>query len=90
MKSIGIVRKLDKLGRIVIPKELRKCLKITEETSLEVFTDNEFIILQVYNPGCLFCESMDNIRLFKGRRLCEDCRNEISNGIKEDTAMGAG
>ena len=55
MKSTGIVRKVDELGRIVIPKELRNTLNIEEKDSLEIYVDGEHIILKKYEPACIFC-----------------------------------
>lgn len=76
LKSIGIVRKVDELGRLVIPKETRVMFDIKNETPLEFFVDDKKnqIILQVYEPGCLFCGSIDNLVIHKsGRMLCKDC-----------------
>lgn len=56
MKSTGIVRKIDELGRVVIPKELRKVLSIEEKDGLEIFTESDKIILRKYVPGCTFCK----------------------------------
>jgi len=62
MKSTGIVRKIDPLGRIVLPKELRKTLGINEKDPLEIFVDGESIILSKYEPACIFCWSVkDNV-----------------------------
>ncbi|MFW2487976.1 AbrB/MazE/SpoVT family DNA-binding domain-containing protein [Clostridium chromiireducens] len=77
MKSLGIVRKVDELGRIVIPKETRKVFTINEGDSLEIFKDDNEIILKKYAPGCTFCGSMDHIFEFKGFYICEECRNNL-------------
>ena len=80
MKSTGIVRRVDELGRIVIPKELRKVMDIVEnEDSLEVYTDGDKIVLGKYSPGCLICKSMKNLRYVKGKRICEECLEEGMN-----------
>ena len=67
MKSTGIVRKVDELGRIVLPIELRRTLNINEKDSLEIFVDNDRIVLQKYEPACIFCGNADNIINYKGR-----------------------
>lgn len=79
MKSAGIVRKIDELGRIVIPKETRKLLLINVGDSLEIFKDEKEIILKKYSPGCTFCGDMDNLTRFKGFDICEDCKSELMN-----------
>ncbi len=73
MKSTGIVRKVDELGRIVIPKELRKTLGIQEKDPLEIYVDAEKIILQKYEPACIFCGSADNAENYKGKIICGEC-----------------
>lgn len=78
MKSTGIVRKVDELGRIVLPIELRKTLNINEKDSLEIFVDNDRIVLQKYEPACIFCGNADNIINYKGRNICEECILEMS------------
>lgn len=77
MKSAGIVRKMDGLGRVVIPKETRKLLSIKEGDSLEIFQDEKDIILKRYSPGCIFCGNMDLLREFKEIDICEECREEL-------------
>jgi len=77
MKSTGIVRKVDDLGRIVLPKELRKVLNIEERDPLEIFVEGSFIMLQKYEPSCIFCGSPENIRAFKGKNVCAACTAEF-------------
>jgi transcriptional pleiotropic regulator of transition state genes len=60
MKSTGITRRVDELGRIVIPKELRRDLNITTKDYLEIFRDEDSIVLRKYSAGCIFCGNMDN------------------------------
>ncbi|MBM7624221.1 AbrB/MazE/SpoVT family DNA-binding domain-containing protein [Sporohalobacter salinus] len=79
MKSTGIVRKVDDLGRIVIPKELRKTLNINEKDSLEIYVDGESIILKKYEPGCTFCNNVGNTTIFKGKTICKDCLAEMND-----------
>ena len=78
MKSIGIVRKLDSLGRIVLPKELRRTLEIHERDPIEIFVNGKIIMLQKYTHSCVFCGSEDNTQQFKDINLCAQCRGELS------------
>ena len=78
MKSTGIVRPLDSVGRIVLPMEIRKQMNIvSNKDSLEIFTDGDKIILKKYAPNCIFCGSEDDITDFKGKNVCKKCRKEI-------------
>ena len=77
MKSTGIVRKVDELGRIVLPIELRRLLDIAEKDPLEIYVDNDSVILKKYAPACIFCGSADNIVNFKGKKICADCLEEL-------------
>jgi len=79
MKSVGIVRKMDDLGRIVIPKEIRRNFKVDESDSIEIFTDNDTIILKKYNKICIFCGTMENLKLFKDKNICPQCCNDLAN-----------
>lgn len=81
MKSTGVVRKVDELGRIVLPKELRTVLNINEKDSIEIFTDNDKIILQKYQPACTFCNNVNNIIYFSGKRVCADCIEKLKNQL---------
>ena len=78
MKSTRIVRKVDELGRIVLPIELRRTLNINEKDSLEISVENDKIVLQKYEPACIFCGNTENITEFKGKNLCTECVKEIS------------
>ncbi len=77
MKSTGVVRKLDNLGRIVIPIELRTTMGIAVKDTLEIFTEGDEIILKKYQPGCIFCNDARDVRLFKGKLLCKHCIAEL-------------
>ena len=79
MKSTGIVRKVDELGRIVIPKELRRTLNIEEGDGLEIYTEGEQIILKKYAPACIFCGEAKEVINFKGKNICKNCLNEIKD-----------
>lgn len=73
MKSTGIVRKVDELGRIVLPIELRRTLGIEEKDRIEIFVDGESIILRKYQPTCIFCDNAKDIINYKGKNICPDC-----------------
>lgn len=73
MKSTGIVRKVDELGRIVLPIELRRTLGIEEKDRIEIFVDGESIILRKYQPACIFCDNSKDIINYKGKNICPDC-----------------
>ena len=79
MKSTGIVRKIDSLGRFVIPIELRNVLDISTSDSIEIFTDDDKIILKKYQPACLFCGNADDITYYKGKLICKSCLKELKN-----------
>jgi transcriptional pleiotropic regulator of transition state genes len=80
MKSTGIVRKVDELGRVVIPIELRRTLSINEKDALEIYVDSDRIILRKYEPtcSCVFCGNADNVTQFRGKNICSDCAKEIT------------
>ena len=73
MKSTGIVRKVDELGRIVLPIELRRTLGIEEKDRIEIFVDGESIILRKDQPACIFCDNAKDIINYKGKNICPDC-----------------
>lgn len=73
MKSTGIVRKVDELGRVVIPIELRRTLGIDEKDALEIYVDHEKIILKKYEPACVFCGSAVDVQHFRNKIVCKEC-----------------
>ena len=77
MKSIGIVRKVDKLGRIVLPIELRKTLDISDKDDIEISVDGDTVVLRKYNPACIFCDSVKEIGVFRGKNVCLNCLREL-------------
>ena len=79
MKSTGIVRKVDELGRVVIPIELRRTLGIEEKDALEIYVDADKIILKKYQPACIFCNTAEDIVNFKGKNICVNCRKELQS-----------
>ncbi|MBR5153072.1 MAG: AbrB/MazE/SpoVT family DNA-binding domain-containing protein [Clostridia bacterium] len=77
MKSTGIVRDVDCLGRVVLPKELRDTMNIAQKDPLEIYVEGDNIILRKYEPACLFCGNAGNVVTFKDRKICVDCLNEL-------------
>ena len=77
MKATGITRKIDELGRIVLPIELRRSLNIGEKDALEIYVEDEKIILKKYKQACAFCSSDENIIEFKGKYVCADCITQL-------------
>ena len=79
MKSTGIVRKVDELGRVVIPIELRRTLDIEEKDALEIYVEGEHIILKKYSPACIFCDDARDVTQYKGKNICKSCLTEMSS-----------
>ena len=77
VKSTGIVRKVDELGRIVLPIEMRRTLDIAERDALEIYVEGSSVILKKYKPSCIFCDSSKEITDFKGKNICPKCLKEI-------------
>ena len=77
MKATGIIRNIDELGRIVIPKELRKKMDMKNSQPIEIYVDDDKIILMKYVPSCIFCDSAEEVSLFKGKRVCAACIDEM-------------
>lgn len=77
MISIGIVRKIDQLGRIVLPKEIRHSLDIEIGSPLEFLIDEDMIVLKKYTPGCIFCGEIGNLKIFNQKNICSNCINDI-------------
>ena len=74
MKSTGMVRAVDKMGRVVIPKEIRRQLKVENDVdSFEIYMDDDKVILKKYQPTCIFCDSLADSVEFRGYYVCNDC-----------------
>ena len=82
VKATGITRKVDDLGRVVLPKELRETFNIEENTMLEIFTDENRIILQKYSPGCMVTGSMEDLVEYRGLKLCRQVVREFAEMAK--------
>ena len=78
MKSTGIVRKVDELGRIVLPIELRRTLDISERDELEIYIEEDRIVLRKCEEGCIFCGSNMDLVNYHGRNICMDCIQNMS------------
>lgn len=81
MKSTGIVRKVDELGRVVIPIELRRTLGIAEKDSLEIYVDQDRIVLRKYEPACIFCGNATDVHHYRGKNICKDCLKRLAEEI---------
>lgn len=79
MKRAGHLCRIDKLGRVVIPKQLRDRFDIFPDDAIEIFTDDSSIILRKYTESCTFCGDTDNLVSFKGKTVCKSCITELSN-----------
>jgi transcriptional pleiotropic regulator of transition state genes len=85
MKATGVVRRVDDLGRVVIPKELRRAYDIKERDAIEIFTKDDVIILKKYQPGCVLCgEREEGLIDFKGKNVCPCCIEELQAGDFDD------
>lgn len=79
MKSTGIVRKVDELGRVVIPIEIRNKFDIAEKDPIEIYVDGSSIILKKYEPNCIFCGNPKNLIAYKDKLVCSKCAQKLSN-----------
>ena len=77
MKATGIIRKVDELGRIVLPIELRRNLDIAERDELEIYVDGDNVILHKHEASCIFCGSMRDLRTLRGKQVCRSCREAL-------------
>ena len=78
LKATGIVRKVDELGRIVLPIELRQSHDIKTKDSLEIFVDDEKIVLRKYQAACIFCKNAQDVINYRGKMICQDCSRDIN------------
>ena len=81
MKSTGVVRKLDDLGRIVIPIELRRTLDIGLRDTLEIFVEDDKIILKKYHPACIFCNDARDVIPYKDKLICKNCLEQLKKEL---------
>lgn len=78
MKATGFVKQIDDMGRIVIPKEIKKKMDLENRDYLEIFANGDEIILKKYQPGCIFCGEVDNVRSFKNKLICPECLAKLT------------
>jgi transcriptional pleiotropic regulator of transition state genes len=78
MKATGIVRRVDELGRIVLPMELRNKFEITEKDPMEIYVDGSSIILKKFEPNCTFCGNSKNLVTYKDKLVCDKCIQTIT------------
>ncbi|OAB39114.1 AbrB family transcriptional regulator [Paenibacillus macquariensis subsp. defensor] len=82
MKPAGVVRKVDQLGRIVLPKSLRKRYQMNEGDPVEILVQGDHIILERYRPKCVFCGSVEEVNEFKERLICAQCQSEMTDLLR--------
>lgn len=83
MKATGIVRNIDELGRIVIPKELRSRMDMPEGSAVEIYVENDKIVLSRYHIGCHFCDNRNDLYEMKGKMICKACLRELCANFGE-------
>jgi len=81
MKSTGIVRRIDELGRIVLPAEMRRIFNINEKDAVEIFTKDDMIVLKKWDSSCIFCGSSNDLKLFKDKNVCSKCAKDFKGDI---------
>ena len=81
MKSTGIGRRIDNLGRVVLPIELRRQFDIEKEDPVEIFVDDNYIMLKKYQPACIFCNDAKDVVNFRGKNICQKCLAEMKEKL---------
>lgn len=84
MKATGIIRRVDELGRVVIPIEIRNQFNIVEKDPIEIYVDNSSIVLKKFEPNCIFCGSTNNLIEYKNKLVCDNCSKQL-NILHEDS-----
>ena len=77
MKSTGVIRQIDELGRFVLPVEIRRALQIKLKDHIEIYTESDRIILKKYQPACLYCGDARDVTVFRGHNICKKCLDEL-------------
>ncbi len=83
MKTTGIVRRVDELGRVVLPKELRKTMDIHKKDPMEIFVEGDSVILRKYEAACMFCGSNEDLVTFENHKICKACAEKIAASAEE-------
>lgn len=78
MKATGIIRRVDELGRVVIPIEIRNQFEIVEKDQIEIYVDNSSIVLKKFEPNCIFCGSTENLVEYKDKLICSNCSKQLN------------
>lgn len=81
MKSTGIVRKLDELGRIVLPIEMRRTFGLAEKDAVEIYVEGDCIILKKYEPNCFLCGDSKDLIDYKGKTICKNCIKALHESL---------
>lgn len=84
MKSTGIIRRMDELGRVVIPIEIRNQFNIVEKDPIEIYVDGSSIVLKKFEPNCIFCGNTKNLVEYKDKLICDKCSKKIADLKQED------
>ncbi len=84
MKSTGIIRRVDELGRVVIPMEIRNQFDIAEKDPIEIYVKGSTIVLKKFQPDCIFCGKSEDLITFNDKLICTDCAKKIGKLKKED------
>lgn len=87
MKSLGIVRRVDELGRIVLPVEIRKRLDLEPKDPVEIFVEKDRVVLKKYEPCCIFCGDVDDVIIYKDKRICRSCLEELKKSLAPDSII---
>lgn len=84
MKATGIIRRVDELGRVVIPIEIRNQFNIVEKDPIEIYVDSSSIVLKKYEQNCIFCGTTENLVNYNNKLVCENCAKQL-NTLHENT-----
>ena len=82
MKSTGIVRNIDELGRLVIPKEIRDEKGFVKNTPVEIFVEDDAVIVKKYVPVCRFCGCGDKLTVYLDQNVCHGCIEKLGELLK--------
>lgn len=83
MTISGVVRKVDDLGRVVLPGSVRKILNIQPRDSFEIYLEDDCVVLRRYEPTCAFCDSTTDIVNYKGCKICKNCLKKLNVEVNE-------
>ncbi len=83
MKSTGIIRRMDELGRVVIPIEIRNQFNIVEKDPIEIYVDGSSIVLKKFEPNCIFCGNTKDLLTYNDKLICTNCSKKIG-ALKQD------